>query len=82
MSADMETMRRQAIIHRGRQARKPRSRAIAMRTKCMDCSAWQENEVRDCVVVACPLWPWRMGGKVDEMDLDDHFAKVRETPLV
>jgi hypothetical protein len=32
-----------------------------IRAKCMDCCAEQEAEVRRCVVVTCPNWPYRMG---------------------
>jgi hypothetical protein len=33
----------------------------AIRAKCIDCSAGNMAEVRWCVVVKCPLWPYRMG---------------------
>ena len=36
-----------------------RSRAI--REKCLDCCNWQQVEVKECTVLLCPLWPWRMG---------------------
>ena len=32
-----------------------------IRAKCMDCCVGQEAEVRKCVAVACPNWPYRMG---------------------
>lgn len=33
-----------------------------VRAKCLEC-AHTANEVRKCVCHACPLWPFRMGGK-------------------
>ena len=33
----------------------------AIRLKCLDCSNWQNHEVRLCPVKTCPLWPFRMG---------------------
>ena len=33
----------------------------AIRLKCYDCSAYQTNEVRDCIVNNCPLYPFRLG---------------------
>lgn len=33
----------------------------AIRAKCLDCTAGNAAEVRKCVIVACPLWPLRMG---------------------
>lgn len=32
----------------------------AIRSKCLDCCANQLSEVRRCVSVSCPLWPFRM----------------------
>ena len=32
-----------------------------IRRKCIDCSADQPAEVRNCPVTACALWPYRMG---------------------
>jgi hypothetical protein len=32
----------------------------AVRTMCLDC-AHSPSEVRKCVCVTCPLWPFRMG---------------------
>ena len=33
----------------------------AIRLKCYDCSCYQSNEVRDCSVTNCPLYPFRLG---------------------
>jgi hypothetical protein len=33
----------------------------AIRAKCLDCCVYQPGEVRKCVAVKCPLWPYRMG---------------------
>ena len=33
----------------------------AIRAKCLDCSCGNRAEVADCLVRACPLWPFRMG---------------------
>ena len=32
-----------------------------IRAKCLDCCGGQESEVRKCVAIACPNWPYRMG---------------------
>lgn len=32
-----------------------------IRAKCLDCCGGQPSEVRMCVAVDCPLWPYRMG---------------------
>ena len=32
-----------------------------IRAKCMDCCGEQSDEVRKCVSVLCPNWPYRMG---------------------
>ena len=34
----------------------------AIGAKCLDCCAWQKNEVAKCTAVLCPLWmyrPWK-----------------------
>ena len=33
----------------------------AIRLKCYDCSSYQSNEVKDCPVTNCPLYPFRLG---------------------
>ena len=33
----------------------------AIRARCLDCCCQQPNEVRKCVSVNCPSWPFRMG---------------------
>lgn len=33
----------------------------AIRSKCLDCSCYQQSEVRLCEAVKCPLWPFRAG---------------------
>ena len=39
----------------------PSSPMQAIRAKCLDCCAGSSDEVRKCVAVACPLWPFRTG---------------------
>ncbi len=34
---------------------------LAIRQKCLECSCFQPSEVRDCVITACELWPYRLG---------------------
>jgi hypothetical protein len=33
----------------------------ALRARCLDCCCGQPSEVRKCVSVNCPSWPFRMG---------------------
>ena len=33
----------------------------AIRRKCLDCCCHQQNEIRLCEAVKCPLWPFRAG---------------------
>jgi hypothetical protein len=35
------------------------SMAAAVKLCCLDCSSWVKPEIRDCVIVACPLIPFR-----------------------
>ncbi len=33
----------------------------AIRLKCLDCCNGQEKEIRECTIMTCALWPYRMG---------------------
>lgn len=48
-------------LHDLRGLGRPESPIKAIRAKCLDCSGGVPSEVRKCVVVRCPLWPFRMG---------------------
>jgi hypothetical protein len=37
------------------------NRLKAIRAKCLDCCCGNAAEVRKCVAVDCPSWPFRMG---------------------
>lgn len=39
----------------------PMSPLEALRQRCLDCCAGSPGEVRLCVSVECPAWPFRMG---------------------
>jgi len=39
----------------------PMSPMEAIRAKCLDCCAGSAHEVRCCVAMACPSWPFRTG---------------------
>jgi hypothetical protein len=37
------------------------NRRMAIRLKCMNCSAWIPKDVRNCVFAGCHLFPFRTG---------------------
>jgi hypothetical protein len=39
----------------------PRSPMEALRARCLGCCAGSTDEVRKCMALACPSWPFRMG---------------------
>ena len=39
----------------------PQSPLQALRRRCLDCCGHQPSEVRNCIAVSCPSWPFRMG---------------------
>lgn len=55
----------------------------AIRLKCYDCSCYQSNEVRECPVTNCPLYPFRLGknpfrkklSEEEKRELIDRFKK-------
>jgi len=36
-----------------------KSRAAAIKAKCLDCCCWQRVEITNCPVQTCPLYPYR-----------------------
>lgn len=63
----------------------------AIRAKCLDCSGGSPKETRECVMLDCPLYPYRMGKSpnrkprilTDEEreNLRQRMAKMRERQL-
>jgi hypothetical protein len=41
------------------QVEKQGSLTAAVKLMCLDCSGWVKPEIRDCVIVECPLFPFR-----------------------
>ena len=50
----------------------------SIRAKCIDCSGGQLKEVRLCPVTDCPLYPYRMGRRPSEVDLDTYENSYEE----
>jgi len=45
------------------------TRAMAIRLKCIDCSAYQKAEVRKCGIKECSLWEFRLGaGRTEPLE--------------
>ena len=42
----------------------------AIRKKCLDCTCGQVLEIRDCPVIECPLYAYRMGRRPDKATKD------------
>lgn len=42
----------------------------AIRKKCLDCTCGQVKEIRDCPIINCALYPYRMGRRPDKSTLD------------
>ena len=63
----------------------------AIRAKCVDCSAGSMKEVRECVMLDCPLYPYRLGKSPNRKPrilteeereaLRQRMAKMREKQL-
>jgi len=39
-----------------------------IRAKCMDCTCDQPKEIRECRIISCPSWPYRMGKRPTEAE--------------
>jgi len=44
----------------------------SIRMKCLDCSGGSTKEVRLCPVENCPLYPYRMGKRPTQVDIDTY----------
>jgi hypothetical protein len=45
------------------------TRSVAIRLKCIDCSARELAEVRKCEIRDCPLWEYRLGpGRTEPLE--------------
>ena len=63
----------------------------AIRAKCLECSAGSPKEVRECVMLDCPLYPYRLGKSPNRKPriltdeereaLRQRMAKMREKQL-
>ena len=42
----------------------------AIPKKCLDCTCGQVLEIRECPVIECPLYPYRMGRRPDKATVD------------
>ena len=48
----------------------------AIREKCLDCSCQQPTEVRDCPIISCALYPFRMGKNPNRAGIGNHKPKT------
>jgi hypothetical protein len=48
-------------LYRGnyRKAISGKSKAAALKAMCLDCVNWQRQEISQCTVETCPLYPYR-----------------------
>jgi hypothetical protein len=56
------------------------SRARAIREKCLECSCWSPDEVRECPAADCALYPFRLGkdpGRKKIIISDERKVKLR-----
>ena len=42
----------------------------AIRKKCIDCCNGQYKEIKNCTVINCALYPYRMGCRPDRSTID------------
>jgi hypothetical protein len=73
---DPRQMGKAALAAAGFEARTPME---VIRAKCLDCCAGSAQEVRYCVAVDCPSWPYRTGSKPFRPPMsEDRKAALRE----
>jgi hypothetical protein len=77
------------ILSRYHRAKNPLE---AIRERCLDCCCQQPAEVRKCVSVNCPSWPYRMGtnpfrakrvlSDEQRLAMAERFARAKVAPFV
>lgn len=60
----------------------------AIREKCLDCCVGSTSEVKNCPIMSCPLWSFRMGKnpfrqkreltEEQRLELSERMRKARE----
>jgi hypothetical protein len=48
----------------------------AIRAKCIDCCCGQLQDIRECPVVTCPLWGYRMGRRPNDKEISE-ISKIK-----
>lgn len=57
------------------------NRSKAIRLKCLDCSAQQQSEVKQCPCTDCSLWRYRMGHEErDELYIPKNRSNIGGFP--
>jgi hypothetical protein len=59
----------------------PMTPLAALRLRCIDCCGGSADEVRKCVALSCPAWPFRMGANPWRAPLSD-AEKARRRNLL
>ena len=52
----------------------------SIRAKCLDCTCNQPKEIRECTVINCALYPYRMGRRPDKVTIDTLKEYYGEKP--
>ena len=52
----------------------------AMRAKCIDCCCGSHKEIKECTVIDCDLYPYRMGTRPSQETLDTLEAFYEKNP--
>ena len=50
----------------------------SIRLHCLECSGDSYTEVRECIIHECPLYPYRMGKRPTEVDIDKHLNSKKK----
>jgi hypothetical protein len=48
----------------------------AIRAKCLDCTCNQLQDIRECTIKKCPLYPYRMGRRPTDKEIIE-YEKIK-----
>ena len=54
------------------------NRSQAIRQNCLDCSGGVKKEVTLCIIVTCPLWPFRFGYSQEDKRYNKRMAAAKK----
>lgn len=53
----------------------------AIKKYCLDCSGGSKKEVRECIILDCPLYPFRMGKNPNRKGIRNSVSTIEKKQI-